>query len=216
MAAKAGRRSQGLAATRSASGTQDQLVTAAFETLRADGFAQASARAIAGRAGCNPALIFYYFSSVNDLLVAALRRSSETQLSAYEETLAGIDSVEGLVSAVQERLRDDVESGHVKVLNELVGATGSDPALREAVLSLVTPWLELTERTLRRILEESGLAALVPTDQMAFAVVSLFLGMELLSGLLGGDLMAGLFASVSPLAQLFSAMTRSSNKKGKP
>lgn len=215
MAAKAGRRSQGVPASRSAGGTQEQLVTAAFETLRADGFSQASARAIAGRAGCNPALIFYYFSSVNDLLVAALRRSSETQLSAYEETLAGVDTVEGLVAAVQERLRNDVESGHVKVLNELVGATASDPALREAVLSLVTPWLELTERTLRRILGESGLAALVPADQMAFAIVSLFLGMELLSGLLGGELMAGLSASVSRLGQLFGAMTPPSSTKGR-
>lgn len=33
------------------------------------GFARASARAIAGRAGCNQALVFYYFESVTNLLL---------------------------------------------------------------------------------------------------------------------------------------------------
>ena len=52
--------------------TKQALVAAAIETLRAEGFAGASARAIAGRAGCNQALIFYHFGSVVTLLLAAL------------------------------------------------------------------------------------------------------------------------------------------------
>ena len=41
--------------------TKQGLVEAAIETLKAEGFAGASARAIAGRAGCNQALVFYHF-----------------------------------------------------------------------------------------------------------------------------------------------------------
>ena len=39
--------------------TRQALVRAAIETLKSEGFAGASARAIAGRAGCNQGLVFY-------------------------------------------------------------------------------------------------------------------------------------------------------------
>src|SRR3954463_3613559 len=69
--AKSGRVSRaGAAKTDAASATRRALVDAAVESLRFDGFAGASARAIAARAGVNPGLIFYHFGSVADLLLA--------------------------------------------------------------------------------------------------------------------------------------------------
>ena len=50
--------------------TRAVLIAAAIDTLRESGFAAASARRIAAKAGCNQALIFYHFGSVPDLLVA--------------------------------------------------------------------------------------------------------------------------------------------------
>ena len=44
--------------------TRAVLIAAAIDTLREAGFAGASARRIAKRAGCNQALIFYHFGSV--------------------------------------------------------------------------------------------------------------------------------------------------------
>ena len=52
--------------------TRAALVAAAIDTLRESGFAAASARRIAQRAGCNQALVFYHFGTVNDLLMAPL------------------------------------------------------------------------------------------------------------------------------------------------
>jgi AcrR family transcriptional regulator len=54
--------------------TRAALIAGAIQTLREAGFAGASARQIARRAGCNQALIFYHFGSVPDLLIAALER----------------------------------------------------------------------------------------------------------------------------------------------
>lgn len=64
------------AVTRSTHGdvTRQQLVDAAIETLKDHGFAGASARVIADRAGINQGLIFYHFDSVTGLLLAALDR----------------------------------------------------------------------------------------------------------------------------------------------
>lgn len=178
---KAGRRSQ-VGGGRDTSTTRQRIVHAAFETLRDEGFSPASARAIASRGGFNPALIFYYFDSVNDLLVEALAHSSRTQLVRYQEALAGIDTVAELVQAAEGQLRDDFDSGHVKVLAELISASATDGELRAAVLAQLQPWMAFTEETLERVLVPSGLIDVVSPEQAAFAVVALFVGMELLAG----------------------------------
>ena len=56
--------------------TRERIVEAAFETLRTRGYAGASTRAVAAAGGFNPALIFYYFENLQDLLVTALAESS--------------------------------------------------------------------------------------------------------------------------------------------
>jgi AcrR family transcriptional regulator len=180
--AKPGRRSA-TKGTESSKASRDRLVEAAFQTLHEEGFARASARAIASRADVNPALIFYYFDSVNDLLVEALGRSSRTQLAKYHEATSGLGSPADLVAALRERLVDDIATGHVKVMVDMIGAISSDEALRVAVFEHVNPWMELTGQTLDRVLKDSGLGGLtglVPVEEMSFLVVALFLGLELL------------------------------------
>jgi AcrR family transcriptional regulator len=210
--AKSGRRP--VKRSESSTETRDQLVAAAFQTLRDEGFAHASARAIANRAGFNAALIFYYFDSVNDLLVEALARSSSTQLGRYEAAVADVSTLPELVASVQRRLHDDMESGHVKVLAELIGAGSADEELRAAVLDQVKPWMEFTERTLERVLGCSGLAGLVPPAQVSFVIVSLFLGMELLAGVAGDDdVVDGLFDSARRLSKTLEPFLSSAGIK---
>lgn len=200
--AKAGRR----AGTSSAE-TRQQLVDAAFAALREEGFAGASARAIATRAEVAPALVFYHFGSVNELLVEALAHSSRTQLARYEAALADATTPSDLVTSVRAQLRDDLASGHVKVLAELVGAGSADEDLRTAVTAQVQPWITFTEATLERVLGPTGLLSLVPARQVAFAVVSLFLGLELLGDVAGeDDTVDGLFTSADQLGGLLTAV----------
>jgi len=65
------------------SDTRRVLIDAAVETLKVDGIARASARTIAGRAGCNQGLVFYHFGSVANLLLAALDAVSDGRLEHY-------------------------------------------------------------------------------------------------------------------------------------
>src|SRR5437899_12035847 len=65
---------------------------AALETLRDEGFAGSTARAIAQRGGFNQALIFYHFGSVSSLLLEAFRRSSVSQVSKYREPASVVSS----------------------------------------------------------------------------------------------------------------------------
>ena len=59
--------------------TREALVRGAVAALIEEGFAGASAREIARRAGCNQGLVFYHFGSVANLLLAALDEVSETR-----------------------------------------------------------------------------------------------------------------------------------------
>src|ERR1700728_2153681 len=79
------------------SATRRQLVDAAIETLKADGYVGASARAIAQRAGLNQGLIFYHFGSVANLLLAALDSVSEERLERYEADVSDVTSAIQLV-----------------------------------------------------------------------------------------------------------------------
>ena len=72
--------------------TRQALIEAAVETLKVDGFGRASARAIAGRAGCNQGLVFYHFGSVVNLLLAALDRVSAERLDHYGEAVGSVGS----------------------------------------------------------------------------------------------------------------------------
>ena len=71
-----------------ADGTRRALVHAAIETLKSEGFAGASARAIADRAGSNQGLVFYHFGSVANLLLAALDAVSADPLPRYGASVA--------------------------------------------------------------------------------------------------------------------------------
>ena len=58
------------AASAKGSETRDRIIEAALETVRVEGFADTTARAIARHGGFNQALIFDHFGSVDELLTA--------------------------------------------------------------------------------------------------------------------------------------------------
>ena len=60
-----------------ADSTRQQILQAAFDTLRDRGFAAATSRAVAERGGFNQALVFYYFGSMDTLLLASLDWTNE-------------------------------------------------------------------------------------------------------------------------------------------
>jgi AcrR family transcriptional regulator len=60
------------------------LLDAAEDVLREEGYAAFTSRNIAGRAGVNQQLLYYYFHTMEELIVAAFRRASERELARLE------------------------------------------------------------------------------------------------------------------------------------
>src|ERR687884_2229691 len=99
--------------------TREQIVDAALETLKAEGFAGATSRAIARHGGFNQALVFYYFGSLEGLLLAALEQASSERLARYREAVAGIESLEELIPVMVDLWEADKAAGHVRVISQL-------------------------------------------------------------------------------------------------
>src|SRR5215208_6752877 len=100
--------------------TAQAIADAALETLRTHGFAGATSRAIARAGGFNQALIFYHYGSLENLLLAALRRSSDERLARYREALAGRESLATLVPAMADLYEEDKAAGHVRIVSQVV------------------------------------------------------------------------------------------------
>jgi AcrR family transcriptional regulator len=166
-------------------GTRAALIEGAIGTLREAGFAGASARQIAQRAGCNQALVFYHFGSVNDLLLAALDDISARRLSAYRGLLEGAQTLSDLVEGARSVFVEDLDAGHLKVLVEMISGAQSAPGLGEQVAACLAPWREFAENAIRRVLASSPAAALLPAREVAHGAVAAILGLELLASLDG-------------------------------
>ncbi len=192
--AKAGPRAAGTGSADGRARSADvraALVSAAIEALRETGFAGASAREIAGRAGCSQALVFYHFGSVNDLLLAALDEVSARRMSAYRTLLEQARSTAALAESAREIFLEDLEAGYVRVLVELITGAHSVPGLSEQVALRLLPWRDLASEAVRRVLGRSAAARLLPPAEAAHALVAGFLGLELLASL-DGDRAAAL------------------------
>lgn len=183
------------------------LVIAAIEALRDTGFAGASAREIARRAGCSQALVFYHFGSVTDLLLAALDEVSSRRMAAYRDLLADATSVAALASVAKSILTADLDAGYVRVLVEMITAAHSVPGLGEEVAERLQPWRELTEQAVRRALGRSPAARLIAPPDAARALVAGFLGLELLASLDGDRTSAlGVLDRAGSLARLLDVL----------
>ncbi len=217
--AKAGARPGGTGSGRGRSAqTRAALVAGAIEALRTVGFAGASAREIARLAGCNQTLVFYHFGSVTDLLLAALDAVSERRLVAYRAAFGRAGSLSDLVESARGMFVEDLDSGHVTVLVEMIAGARSVPGLGEQVAARVAPARAFAEATLRDALASSPFARMIPAADAAHAVVAGFLGLELLANL-DGDRAAALAlfdrASVlAALADMASALPMPGEKSG--
>jgi AcrR family transcriptional regulator len=187
--------------------TRDALVRGAIAALKEEGFAGASARAIARRAGCNQGLVFYHFGSVANLLLAALDEVSETRRVHYQAAVDRADGMGELVDAAQAIFEEDLDAGHIAVLAEMIAGSSATPGLGAEVATRITPWREFTADALRGVLEGSPLASVVEPDVAAHAVVALYLGLEMLAQLDGDRSSAlALFDRARMLAGLVQAL----------
>jgi AcrR family transcriptional regulator len=163
--------------------TRERILEATLDTLAEDGFAGTTARSIAARGGFNQALIFYHFGSVANLLLAAFGRTTTEQVGHYREAAERVSSLTDLVGIARRLHDEDMASGSVAAVTQLMAAAASEPQLGGDILDRFELWIGIVEEALGRAMAAQGAVGVVPTREAAYAICAMFLGIELMARL---------------------------------
>jgi AcrR family transcriptional regulator len=81
---------------------KERLLDAAEAIIFDEGYSSATARKISAQAGLTHQAVFYYFGSVDELLVALLRRSTEKYIDALKNVLSSNNPLQNLWSLLND------------------------------------------------------------------------------------------------------------------
>jgi TetR/AcrR family transcriptional regulator, regulator of autoinduction and epiphytic fitness len=76
--------------------TRDLLIEATAEVMLEEGYAAATSRRVASKVGVNPALVHYYFPTMDDLFLAVFRSGAEANLARQRKALASGEPLRAL------------------------------------------------------------------------------------------------------------------------
>jgi AcrR family transcriptional regulator len=163
--------------------TRLRIIDAARQVLREQGITEASARNIARQGAFNQALIFYHFGSIEGLLIAVAEEEGRLRAALYAEQFQRINKLAELVRIARDVHSHEMDSGGPTVLSQLLaGALSSEP-IAQGMVQAMQPWMELVNSAMGQTVASTPFASMLPSEDLAFAVASLFIGMELLSSL---------------------------------
>jgi AcrR family transcriptional regulator len=169
--------------------TRALLLTAASDLLREEGYAATSTRAVADRAGMRLSLVHYHFGSKRGLLLAVLEDLTERLLDRQRAMFSDDRSFAEQWRTACDYLREDIDSGYVRILWELWAAGLADPELAERWRATQRGWRELIEARIERLQTERGVELPMPPRALAALICNLFEGTEteILAGVPEGE-----------------------------
>jgi AcrR family transcriptional regulator len=168
------------------SDTSTVILDAARERLLADGFAGLSTRKVAQAAGVPLSQVHYHFGSKGGLVLALLETENRRRLARQTAMYAVDEPLWRRYERACDYLEDDLESGYVRVLQEMIAAGWSTPEIGAATREMVKGWYDLLHEVATEAGERfGGLGPFSPAEAAAL-VVNAFIGAEALL-LLGFD-----------------------------
>jgi AcrR family transcriptional regulator len=123
--------------------TRLRLLEAAEACLLRDGFAALSTRAVAEAAGMPLSQIHYHFGSKRNLVLALLEHQNRKLLRRQAVTLGQDRPFSEVWLQTCDHLEEDLRSGYVRVLQEIIAAGYSDEKLAAAVRDVLSGWYVL-------------------------------------------------------------------------
>jgi AcrR family transcriptional regulator len=154
------------------------LLEATEACLRRNGLAGLSTRQVAEQAGMPLSQIHYHFGTKRKLLLALLAHQNRKLLARQEGMYAQPMPLWQRWMKACDYLEEDLASGYVRVLQEMIAASWSDEEIGKEVRRLLGAWYEL----LKRVAGEAGglpggLGPFTPGEAAALAG-NLFMGTE--------------------------------------
>jgi AcrR family transcriptional regulator len=159
--------------------TSTTLLEAAKKVLRQNGYAGLSTRDVAAAAGVPLSQIHYHFGSKQGLVMALFEYLNAQLLDRQNALFADTAlSFSQRWDRACEYLDDDIASGYVRVLQELIAASWADAAVAKAVRAAGMGWIDLIIGVAREAEQKlGGLGPLTP-EEVGALIANAFIGAE--------------------------------------
>ena len=131
------------------SATSNALLDATERVLREEGYAAATSRRIAQEAGVKQQLVYYYFRTMDELLVATFTRRTQRALARLEQDLA----VDRPIQALWQHLVSIVDA---RLVFEFVALANHNEGIRKEVARFVTESRRIEAAAIARQFGEEG------------------------------------------------------------
>ncbi|BBZ21987.1 TetR/AcrR family transcriptional regulator [Mycolicibacter hiberniae] len=116
------------------------LLDASIATIAEIGYARASAKVIAARAGVSDGALFRHFATMGDFMAATAREVLRRQLEQFDKQVAQIPAEVPALEAVLSVLRDLTANSTNAVLYELLIAARTDDKLRAVLRDVLAEY----------------------------------------------------------------------------
>lgn len=166
--------------------TRTLILDAARTRLLADGYAGLSTRKVAEQAGVPLSQLHYHFGSKQGLILALFEEENQRRLARQQRMYAENAPLWQRYERACDYLEDDLESGYVRVLQEMIAAGWSNAELGTAVRELLGGWFALLGDVAREAERRHGPLGPFTADEMGTLIGTAFIGSEALL-LLGFD-----------------------------
>lgn len=144
--------------------TRAQLIDAAAKLLRKEGCAAVTARRLAEKLGLKRQIVHYYFSTIEDLLIAVIRRDSE---EVRERFIQALDSNEPL------RVIWELGNNVPTTIFEFAAMAFRRKAIQAEVRRYMAEFRRIESAALARYLELRGIEPNIPPVATAILINSL-------------------------------------------
>jgi AcrR family transcriptional regulator len=166
--------------------TRTLILDAARRRLLADGYAGLSTRKVADEAHVPLSQLHYHFGSKGGLILALLEIENKRRLDRQIQMYAEDTPLWQRYELACDYLEEDLDSGYVRVLQEMIAAGWSNQEIGDAVRDLVKGWYVLLAEVAREAERRHGTMGPFTADEVATLIGNAFIGAEALL-LLGFD-----------------------------
>jgi AcrR family transcriptional regulator len=158
--------------------TRALILQAARQRLCDGGYAKLNVRDIARDAGVNHALINYHFQGKQQLVLAVLDEANSQLLERQTRMYSEPVSVSRKWRQACEFYEQDLQSGFVRLMMELMAASFTDDALRREFVPRFLAWSQVVDTAVGDTIERYDLKLPVPRSAITAWIVSFWIGME--------------------------------------
>src|SRR6201997_2128801 len=130
--------------------TRDMLIGATIQIMLDEGYAAATSRRVANEAGVKPALVHYYFPTMDELYRAVFRRGAAAYLERQQKALASDRPLHAFWDTL-------IEPKDARLLLEFMGLANHRKEIRAEISAWQDRWRGMQITALNFVVREHGL-----------------------------------------------------------